>query len=345
MKVLITKAAGYQDESHVFPFVRSMVTYLERAGIEFTSTPGTGETVALGVQWDPGIEVVRDLRARGVKFVHRLDGRARAVVKVYEKDDENREINRLADWTVFQSRYVRSHTSKECETIFGTEPPICTTPHLGSVIYNGVDREVFREDGPREALPGSADFNVLHVAFTHGVRKGVGDLVAAARLLTANPRIRFYCVGRQEQDLAFGGELKSLPNVTCLGVVVDRRRIAAIMRACHVLMFPSRNDYCPNTVLEAMSCGLPVWYHPSGGTPELVRDAELAAGVPMDENNPIYPLHVIREFHAVFSARAVEMVRRRFTLEHMGRAYVSLFEALEAGRAVPTDLGAVRPGA
>lgn len=332
MKVLITKAEGYQDSSHVFPFVRSMLTYLEREGIPFTTTPNDGETVAVGIQWDPGIDVVRSLLARGVKYVHRLDGRAKAVVKVYEKDDENREINRIADWTVFQSRYVRSHTTKPCETIFGVEPAIALSPEKGSVIYNGVDRAVFREDGLKEPLPGAADFNILHVAFTHGVRKGVGDVVAAARLLSGNPRIRFYCVGRQEQDLAFGHELKKLPNVTCMGVIVDRERLASIMRACHVLMFPSRNDYCPNTVLEAMSCGLPVWYHPSGGTPELVRDADFAAGVPMDENNPIYPLHVIREFHREFSARAVEMVKSRFTLEHMGRAYVELFRALQEGR-------------
>jgi glycosyltransferase involved in cell wall biosynthesis len=341
LKVLITKAAGYQDQSHVFPFVRSMVTYLERSGIEFTTAPNTGETVAVGVQWDPGIDVVTDLKSRGVKFIHRLDGRAKAVVKVYEKDDENRLINAIADWTVFQSAYVRSHTTKPCDTIFGTEAPICLTPQRGSIIYNGVDREVFHETGPREDLPVSADFNILHVAFTHGVRKGVGDLVNAARLLAGNPRIRFYCVGRQEQDQAFGHELKSLPNVTCLGVIVDRARLASIMRSCHVLMFPSRNDYCPNTVLEAMSCGLPVWYHPSGGTPELVRHAGLAAGVPMDENNPIYPLYVIKEFQRDFAARAVEMVKSRFTLEHMGRAYVDLFRALEEGRTPATETAAI----
>jgi len=33
------------------------------------------------------------------------------------------------------------------------------------------------------------------------------------------------------------------------------------------------NDACPNVVLEALSCGLPVIHVPSGGVPELVRDA------------------------------------------------------------------------
>ena len=41
-------------------------------------------------------------------------------------------------------------------------------------------------------------------------------------------------------------------------------------------------DPCPNTVIEAMSCGLPVLYSSSGGVPELVgKDA----GVPLKVKN------------------------------------------------------------
>lgn len=326
MKVLIAKSPGYQDSSYVFPFVKSLLTYLDGQGIAHTNRPGSGEDVALCTQWEPPLRVVEDSRRRGVRIVHRLDGRARALVKCYDKDEENRRINTLADWTVFQSRYVFEHTTGPCETIFGVEPPVCARPDRGSVIYNGVDRGVFCEDGPRETLPG--EFRVLHVAFTHGIRKGVGDLVSLAGLLSGNPRIHFITVGRQDQDMAHGHLLAGLPNVTHLGVIADRERMARVMRSCHVLFFPSRDDYCPNTVIEGMSCGLPVWHHDSGGTPELVRDAGLVAGVAMMEENPVYPLHVIRENHAEFSRRAVEMVRRRFTLEHMGAAYVAIFRRL-----------------
>lgn len=338
MKVFFSKADGYADASYVFPFARSILTYFADAGIEVTATPDTGETIALGVQWDPPLEVVQALHARGIPFVHRLDGRARSVIKLYDKDEENRRINRLADWTVFQSEYVRRHTCRAVETIFGPEPPVCLHPEKGSVIYNGVDRNIFREDGPREPLKG--DFNILHVAFTHGIRKGVGDLVAMARLLEGNPQIHFYTIGRQEQDLAHGHLLAGLRNVTHLGVIVDRQRLAQIMRSAQVLFFPSRDDYCPNTVLEAMSCGLPVWYHASGGTPELVRTKELVAGVAMMPENPVYPLHVLREHHAEFRERAIEMVERRFTLRHMGDAYVALFERLERQVAESGRVGA-----
>ena len=32
-------------------------------------------------------------------------------------------------------------------------------------------------------------------------------------------------------------------------------------------------DPCPNTVIEALSCGLPVLYSKSGGLPELVNNS------------------------------------------------------------------------
>jgi len=45
------------------------------------------------------------------------------------------------------------------------------------------------------------------------------------------------------------------------------------------LFFPSENDPCPNTVIEAILAGVPVCYNPLGGTKELVKDC----GLPLDK--------------------------------------------------------------
>ena len=337
---------GYRDEWHIFPFAKTMATWFDRAGIAWTLDPEeAGIDVALLVQWARSAQDVARMKQRGVRIVHRLDGRARSLVKAYEMDEENRTINRLADWTVWQSAYVREHTTREVETFFGPEAPIVHDPSRASLIYNAVDRAVFSETGDAEPFDDDATFRVLHVSFGSGVRKGVGHLVEAAETLRNNPRVRFYCLGRQGGDIVWGERLKALDNVTELGATGDRQRIASIMRACDVLFFPSVNDYCPNTVLEAMSCGLPVVYHDSGGTPELVRDGVDVAGLAMIEQNPVYPLYAAREHLEELSRRAVAIADKRFRMERMGAEYLELFERLLSEEPVrQTEAGAVVDG-
>ncbi len=113
-----------------------------------------------------------------------------------------------------------------------------------------------------------------------------------------------------------------------MGVIIDQEVIAKYMRSSDVLLFPSINDYCPNTVLEAMSSGLPVLYHDSGGTPELVRNGDDVAGAPLIEKNPIYSLSVIIENLDEFKANAIANTKKRFTLEIMGNNYLNLFKSL-----------------
>jgi len=340
MKIFIGIDPGYTDEWFVFPFAKTLVDELDRRGVAWTRDhDDPAIDAALLVQWATPIEIVRKLKARGVKIVHRLDGRARALIKNYDKDEENRAINRLADWTVYQSDYVRRHNFETWPTIFGDEPPIADRPGRSSLIYNAVDRSVFRPDGPTEPFDDDAEHRVLHVAFTANVRKGVGRLVEYANLLKDNPKIRFYTIGRQDQDDAHGGELARLPNVTRLGVIVDRARLAQIMRTCDVLLFPSRNDYCPNTVLEAMACGTPVLYENSGGTPELVRDPVAPAGIAIHPHNPVYGLSVLLEENKLFSRRAVERVDTHFDAHRMADKYLALFERLLAETPAPIEIG------
>jgi len=50
----------------------------------------------------------------------------------------------------------------------------------------------------------------------------------------------------------------------------SQARAPALLQRADILVHPKVNDPCPTVVLEAMSCGLPVAYSATGGTPELV---------------------------------------------------------------------------
>ena len=52
-----------------------------------------------------------------------------------------------------------------------------------------------------------------------------------------------------------------------------QRDAPALYRRAHVLLHPKVRDPCPNVVLEALACGVPVVHSESGGLPELVGNA------------------------------------------------------------------------
>jgi glycosyltransferase involved in cell wall biosynthesis len=51
--------------------------------------------------------------------------------------------------------------------------------------------------------------------------------------------------------------------------------LAKLLREHDVYLTASRNDPCSNSLIEALSCGLPAVYLKSGGHPEIVGEAGL----------------------------------------------------------------------
>jgi glycosyltransferase involved in cell wall biosynthesis len=47
------------------------------------------------------------------------------------------------------------------------------------------------------------------------------------------------------------------------------------MNACDIFCLPSRDEGCPNVLLEALSCGIPVVASQTGGIPEIIKNTDL----------------------------------------------------------------------
>lgn len=134
------------------------------------------------------------------------------------------------------------------------------------IIYNGVDTETFY---PRKKEP--RDYKkFLFVKYNRDENKRdteAFDMFTEQWLI--NHHNELYLVGRFSDDIRennfdfFRGE-----NVTYLGVLEDRRRLAAVMGECDVLLYPSYSDACPNTVIEARACGMQIWHNGHSGVPE-----------------------------------------------------------------------------
>jgi glycosyltransferase involved in cell wall biosynthesis len=76
-------------------------------------------------------------------------------------------------------------------------------------------------------------------------------------------------------EYTFVGRLSSkMENIRVIPPMASRE-LAELVRGHDVYLTASRNDPCSNSLIEALSCGLPAVYLKSGGHPEIVGEAGL----------------------------------------------------------------------
>ena len=143
------------------------------------------------------------------------------------------------------------------------------------VLHHAVDVESFT---PAESPPAGGPVMLLSgdQLFSHRIELALRTVKA---LSADYPDVRLLVSGRLA--VAFEPLLDELDLRTKVDLVGRYRQqdAPALYRRAHLLLHTQVNDAGPSTVIEAMSCGLPVVYAASGGTVELVGD-EAGIGVP-----------------------------------------------------------------
>ena len=193
-----------------------------------------------------------------------------------------------------------------------------------SVIYNGIDTEVFR--------PTESDFRarwhlegktiLLGVAMLWGMKKGLDVFVRLAHEL--DDRYGFVLVGTDD-DVD-----KSLPaRVVSIHRTMDQRELAAIYTAADLFVNPTREEVFGLVNVEALACGTPVLTYDTGGSPESL-DAGCGSVVARDDYDAlkaeIERIATTRPYSPeVCRARAL-----RFSGRQMQDAYLRLFEEITA---------------
>ena len=78
-------------------------------------------------------------------------------------------------------------------------------------------------------------------------------------------------VGRASPELQERWRREAMVKLTWTGLV-PRERIPELDRSAHLLYSADVNAACPNSVIEALACGLPVLAFDTGALPELVSE-------------------------------------------------------------------------
>ena len=266
-------------------FRRRLVAQLTQRGVQVGDDLGDGDFDALlvvgGTRQLPGLW---RLRRQGVRIVQRLDGmnwlhrRVRTGLRhALRAEYGNWLLNsirtRLVDGIVYQSQFAREWW----ERVYGAASA------SARVIHNGVDLSVFTPHGagepPRDAwrilmvegsLMGGYELG-LETAF--GLVQAIADRKNTAHSRFVSREVELMVVGRVAPQIQRRSEGRwsgrTGLHINWAGLQ-PAECIPEIDRSAHLLFSADLNAACPNSVIEALGCGLPVLSFATGALPELV---------------------------------------------------------------------------
>ena len=116
------------------------------------------------------------------------------------------------------------------------------------------------------------------------------------------------------------------------GLLKKEADIVSAYQKAHLYIIPSLQDNLPNTVMEALSCSVPVVGFNTGGIPEMVKhlhngyiaprkdSLQLAKGILWSLNNP--------EHYATLRRHARESVEQKYSYKSVSNQYVSIYKNL-----------------
>lgn len=273
------------------------------------------------------------LKRRGIPIVHNQNGTFYPAWYGGDWRAENQRMAysyHLADVVFYQSRYCQEAARQHLGEREGA----------GEVLYNAVDTKRFapkhskkNDDSIRFLLTGrfgghhhyrlETAIAGLHLALCEGLN---------ARLIIAGQFDPQSIHQIQEQI----NRLRIQDAVTILGPY-SQDGAPKIYQGSDVFLTTTHQDSCPNAVLEAMACGLPVLHSGNGGVPELTGpNAGVGLGCPSDWETPRPPsaeavgqgMIVIAKTYKPMGRAARDRVVERFDLKPWIRRHQEVFQFL-----------------
>ncbi|HHX31629.1 MAG TPA: glycosyltransferase [Bacteroidales bacterium] len=136
---------------------------------------------------------------------------------------------------------------------------------IDTELYKPMDKYVIRK---KLKLPTDKKIILFAAAKASDPRKGTDYLINASKLIAElyQDELLFLIVGSQGEEIA---ERLHTPTI-CMGYV-DSLKMPEVYNAADVYITPSLQENLPNTIMEAMSSGIPCVGFNIGGIPEMIN--------------------------------------------------------------------------
>lgn len=217
------------------------------------------------------LSALRAAKGRGVPVVQRLDGmnwlhrRVRTGLRHWLRAELGNQLlatirNQVATRIVYQSQFVQDWW----QGVYGNDP-------RHQIIHNGVDLQSFSPKASE--VPAGASITILMVegnligGYELGLRSVI-ELVERLRI-EKDRKVELKIAGAIAAKEKQKWEHVSQGPINWVGVIPNEQ-IPSLNRSADMLYSSDINAACPNSVIEALACGLPVLAFDTGALKELV---------------------------------------------------------------------------
>jgi glycosyltransferase involved in cell wall biosynthesis len=201
-------------------------------------------------------------RLDGINWVHRVRwaGLRYTLRAIYGNTNLSFIRSRLADHIIYQSQFIKGW--------WGEWYRPARVP--SSVILNGVDLGQYTPHGLHERPSLHYRLLVVEGSLVGGLNSGLFYAVELANQLSRKHKIELNIVGQVDKRTKNKLDNQTAFRINFMGTV-KREHIPWLMRSSHLLFSAEVNPPCPNSVIEALACGLPVIGFNTGSLSEIVQ--------------------------------------------------------------------------
>ncbi len=333
-------------------FQHKLLSGLHKRGIQTARDLGDlpfGAVLVIGGTRDlPGLWRAKRLhipivqRLDGMNWLHRLEGIGKAGFRRYFRSEYGNLLlalirRRFATRVVYQSMFSKQWW----ERMHGR------TPVEARIIHNGVDLAVYRPSTEVETTKDRWRILMVEGSLMGGYEQGLSVAVQLIEMLANKLPERLFSSQRRLIELMVVGRttpgvrqnwdayiaasrLASQIQINWVGQVPPER-IPELDRSAHMLYSSDIHPACPNSVIEALACGLPVLSFNTGALTELVPESAGRivpyGGDPWKLDQPDIPALVsaaieILEGRESMRSAARRHAEREFGLDPMVDAYL-----------------------